>query len=434
MPLEVLLVEDEPTLRMTVGDALEEDGHQVTRLADGAQAASWLASNRADLLLTDVRLPGADGHKLARQALACRPPTAVILMTAYGNVGKAVEMLKLGAHDYLTKPFDEDDLLRSVAEVERSLGSRTQENGEEPTSRSRPMQRLLAMVDRVAKSNTTVLLVGETGSGKEVVARCLHHRSAQAEGPFVAGNCGAIPNDLIESELFGHTRGAFTGAVSARKGWIRSAAGGTLLLDEVSELSASAQASLLRAIESRQVKPVGSDVDCDVDFRLVAATNVDLSVLVEEGRFRADLFYRLNTFELRLPPLRERGDDLAPLCDAFLADLRVRTDEVPAGMSLEAMAALASYPWPGNVRELRNVIEYAAVLAGTETVQPWHLPKSVVGDSEESSTMDLKETLRRAQAEQVRRALSIAGGRKGRAAELLGISRKHLWTLMNREG
>ncbi len=430
MPLDVLLVEDEPTLLATLGDALEDAGHAVTRRDDGDAAAAALRRQRFDLLVTDVRLPGTDGYALARQALASPPPAPdVVLMTAYGEVAAAVEMLKLGVRDYLLKPFEEDALVALAAHLETLRGGR---DLAAPVARSAEMQQVLGLARRVARTDVSVLLTGETGVGKEVVARVVHASSRRAAGPFVAVNCAAIPRELIESELFGHVRGAFTGAVANREGWVRAAEGGTLFLDEIGELSPEVQARLLRVLETREVAPVGTERRQPVDFRLVAATHRDLRD--PAGGFRPDLLYRVAAFEIRIPPLRERPADIPALAAHFLGALRGRFEEVPREVTPEAQAALASHPWPGNVRELRNAIEHAAVMAGAAPIRPDHLPPSIRDPGGEAAGLDLRAALGRVEAEQVRRALAVSGGHRSRAAALLGISRKHLWELMRRHG
>ncbi len=427
MPLEILLVEDEPTLLATLGDALEEAGHQVTRHQDGGGAMQDLEAGRFDLVVTDVRLPDVEGTELARSALARPLPPAVVLMTAYGDLGSAVEMLKLGARDYLTKPFEEEVLVSLAARLEVAVSERD----DMVVAASEEMKQVMALARRVGRTDLSVLITGETGSGKEIVARTVHASSPRTAGPIVAVNCAAIPGELIESELFGHTRGAFTGAATHREGWIRSADGGTLFLDEVGELSPGAQARLLRALDTHEVVPVGSERAVATDFRLVCATNRDLRS--DQSPLRPDLLYRISAFELHVPPLRDRVQDVPVLVRHFLDDLRTRFAEVPREVTDEALAALVAYSWPGNVRELRNAIERAAVMAGTGPLRVTHLPPLVSGDSSRSERpLDLREAIGRVEAEQIRRALAVTQGRRGQAAELLGISRKHLWDLMRR--
>ena len=347
-------------------------------------------------------------------------------MTAYGTVDRAVQMLKMGARDYLTKPFDEDRLLHLV----NGLDALT--HGPRFIAASPGMAQLQRMAVRVARTDITLLISGETGVGKEVLARFVHDSSAYSEGPFVVANCAAIPGELMESELFGHRKGAFTGASSNRQGWVRAAHGGTLFLDEVGELTPAAQGRLLRVIETRSVVPVGCDKPVAVDLRFLAASNRDLRLEVAAGRFREDLLYRLAAFELCVPPLRERPEDIEALARGFLATLRERIGEAPMDLTPEAHACLAVYAWPGNVRELRNAMDHATVLAGATDVRPEHLPVLVRGLAPKESSLDLRAAVARVEGEQIRRALGVAAGHRVRTAELLGISRKHLWELMKR--
>ncbi len=431
MPLEILLAEDEPAELCAFGDALEDEGHLVMRAAEGNKAHALPLAEPFDLLIADVRMPGRSGYELAREALTQTPPVAVVLMTAFGAVPQAVEMLKLGVRDYLTKPFLEEELLERVRALEQELGVRPC-GPKGMVSNSPAMRQTMALARRLSRTDTSVLLLGETGSGKEVVARYIHKASRRCGGPFIAANCAAMPADLVESEMFGHVKGAFTGATGARDGWLRAADGGTLLLDEVGDLSLAAQAKLLRAIETRMVQPVGADRTVPTDFRLLAATNRPLKEAVEAGTFRADLLYRLAGFELPIPPLRDRPEDIAPLVGCFLHELSDRLDEVPVGIGAQALGVLARHAWPGNVRELRNAVEHCAVLAGTARIRPEHLPPAIVGAEEDEHPLDLRQAIEKLQARHIRAALAIAGGHKARAAELLGVSRKHLWELSRR--
>lgn len=427
MSLRILLVEDEPALLLTLSDALRDAGHSVVASASGTQAAASLRQGGIDLLVTDIRLPGMDGCDLANLAIEQIPAVPVVMMTAFGRVDQAVGMMKRGVLDYLTKPVSEAALIRIADAVARAA-----ERGagpDAPIAVSASMSAVLRMARQVAASPSSVLITGETGVGKEVVARYLHRVSPRAGGAFVAANCGSIPADLVEAELFGHTRGAYTGARDARLGWIRAADRGTLMLDEIGELSPSAQASLLRALEERAVLPIGADRPIPVDFRLVAATHRDLDAAQAAGQFRRDLFFRISAFELAIPPLRDRVEDIPPLVHRFVAALDrscVVTDE--------AMATLLAYPWPGNVRELRNAVEHALILAEGNEVGPHHLPARVRARVPSDEPFALRQVLERVEAEHVRRALVLTEGRRQRAAELLGISRKHLWELMRRHG
>lgn len=432
MSHRILLVEDEPALLLTLGDALTEVGHHVTRCATGTRAASFLEEGAFDVLITDIRLPGMDGVSLAGLALERTPPIPVILMTAFGQIDQAVAMIKRGASDYLTKPVDEAALVRLVDRVARARAVESIASSDLPVAASPRMAEVLRLARQVAASSTSVLLTGETGVGKEVIARYIHRVSPRTRGPFIGANCAAIPRDLLEAELFGHTRGAYTGARDARIGWIRSAEKGTLLLDEVGELSAAAQASLLRVLEERAVLPVGADRPIPVDFRLIGATHRDLDAEQERGAFRSDLYFRLCGFDIHIPPLRDRVEDIPMLVRRFLAAMP--SGSAPGDVSSEAVEVLAAYSWPGNVRELRNAVEHACILAGTDEIRVNHIPPRIRARVPASEPLALRHAIERVEAEHIRRALALAGGARQRAADMLAISRKHLWELMKRYG
>ncbi|NOY27264.1 MAG: sigma-54-dependent Fis family transcriptional regulator [Oligoflexia bacterium] len=441
MALDILLVDDEPTLLVSLGDLIEDAGYTVTRYEDGAAAARSLHPGRYDVVLTDVRLPGMDGHALARLSLSLKPAPAVILMTAFGEVPRAVEMMSLGARDYLTKPIDETMLLSKLALIaQQQLPAK---GDEQVVAEAPEMIEVLRLARRLARSDLPILIHGETGSGKDIVASFIHRHSSRSSGPFVPANCSAMPPDLIDSELFGHERGAFTGAHSARAGWFRSADGGTLFLDEVAELPTSAQARLLRALETGVVRPVGADRDVRADVRLVAATNADLGAMVRKGRFRDDLLFRLRGFDLVVPPLRRRPEDIRVLAQRFLRAAVDRLGGPDRHLDEAALSALLTWHWPGNVRELRHAIETAAVLADGPLIRVSDLPAALARDTSgnassdtdpPTATLDLRDATRKVEVVQIRRALVISEGNREGAAGLLGISRKHLWELMRRDG
>ncbi|RME23660.1 MAG: sigma-54-dependent Fis family transcriptional regulator [Deltaproteobacteria bacterium] len=434
MSLDILLVDDEPTLLAALGDILEDVGHRVLPLADGDRAYDALQPGRFDVVITDVRLPGRDGHDIARKALQLCPAPAVILMTAFGEVPRAVEMLKLGARNYLTKPVDEDTLLAEVSRIEEGLGGAMDLEEQGVVARAPEMQACIRLAQRLARSDLPLLIHGETGVGKEVLARTIHASSPRQGGPFVAANCSALSPELIDSELFGHARGAFTGAHEARAGWLRSASGGTLFLDEVAELPPAAQARLLRALETGEVRPVGADRTETVDVRLVAATHSDLDERVKQGEFRQDLLFRLRGFQIVVPPLRQRPEDIPPLARLFLQRAAARLGNAPPEISDEAMGRLLSWHWPGNVRELKHVIETAAVLSEGAVLQARDLRFGGLPEPDEGDALDLRAAARRLEIAQIRRALAMTDGNRSKAATLLGISRKHLWDLMRKHG
>ena len=459
--MKVLLVDDEPELRQGLAEALEDAGHGVTQVGDGEAAAALLGGQTFDVILTDVRLPGLDGLDLIRRARREAPLTDCILMTAFADVGDAVAALKEGASDYLTKPFDLDELLHHVSRIDGTRALR-RELGEARRAllasqmvtrlvgQSAQMKKVRSRIEMIAASEAPTLIAGESGTGKELVARMLHEGSPRAEKPFVAVNCAAFPDTLIEAELFGFERGAFTGAVNKREGRFRAADGGTLFLDEIAELSPPAQAKLLRVIQDGTFEPLGTDKAVEVDVRIVSATHRDLREQVARGLFREDLFYRINVLDVRLPPLRERQGDLRLLIDFFLAG-HVGTGatgkNVRPTLSREAYVALARYPFPGNVRELGHAIEHAAVLAGYGEITVEHLPEVILANCstviagtpappsdacDPAIVASLAAATREFEKEHLRRAMAATGGRKIKAAQQLGISRKSLWEKLRR--
>jgi DNA-binding NtrC family response regulator len=409
----ILIVEDRASLRKMLRHALEAEGYAVDAAASAEEGAARLAEHTADLVITDLKLPGGSGLDVVRAARAAQPPIEAIVMTAYGTVGAAVEAMKLGAADFLEKPVEIAELLRRVAAWTGSAAAETafRAPGCAPIVGSHPRLRAaLRLLERVAPTESTVLLLGESGTGKELFARALHALSPRGRGPFVALNVAAMPETLIENELFGHEKGAFTGADRARAGRFEQAQGGTLLLDEIGELPLAAQGKVLRVLEERTFERVGGGATRRADVRLVAATNRDLRGMVEEGLFRSDLFFRLDVFPIELPALRERREDVPALARHLLAEHAARHGGAAPELAEDALAALTAQSWPGNVRELANVLERAVILAaggtlGVRDVEPLLRPRA--GGAER---------------ERLREALRQAGGDKRRAAELLGVS------------
>ena len=447
--LDILLVDDEPSIRLSVGDALRAAGHTVRLASDGAEAISLVAERVYDVVVSDVRLPKADGLAVFHKARELSPTTDVILITAYGRVADAVSALKEGAYDYLTKPFDPDELvlrLGRIAErrtLQKELATaRARAGAVHPSGiigRAPSMVRLLERIETVAASAAPVLVTGESGTGKELVARSLHTLSPRRDKAFVAVNCAAFPETLLEAELFGHERGAFTGAVKKRDGRFKAADGGTLLLDEISEIPLPAQAKLLRVLQEGVVEPLGTNHPLQVDVRILSASNRNLKHLVAEGRFREDLYYRLNVLDISLPPLRERRSDVPLLVEDFLE--RFRQPGTNPTLSPRTWAALAEYPFPGNVRELEHAVQRAVVLAQGKEIDLDHLPPDIVGKSKPTPPGEPGGTLRplaiaakEFEREYLMRALGAAEGRKAKAADLLGISRKNLWEKLRSHG
>lgn len=444
--LEILLADDEPSIRLTVSDALEDLGHRVSLAADGAEALEHIERHVFDVVITDIRMPKADGMTIFRRLRAHAPSTDVILITAYAAVSDAVDAMKEGAYDYLTKPFDTDEIKLRVQRIaqkrslERELDeARAQLAAKDPSQiiigRSSAMTRLLDLVETIASSDAPVLITGESGTGKELVAKTIHSLSPRSGHGFVAVNCAAFPETLLEAELFGHERGAFTGAVKSREGRFQAAHNGTLFLDEIAEIPPMAQAKLLRVLQEGMVEPLGTNRPVEVDVRVLSATHRNLKQRIRDGLFREDLYYRLNVLDVPIPPLRERRGDLPILVEHFLKRLTPRGKNPPA-IAPRAWAALSEYGFPGNVRELEHAIQRAVVLSRGGEIDLPHLPEDIAGvptlDQEPTSEVSdqvrpLAQAVKEFERAYLQRALQEAEGKKARAAELLGISRKNLW-------
>ena len=438
----ILVVDDEDGLRAYLGEALAGAGHEVTTAASVDEALARLASQAFHVVLTDLRMPGAGGMAIVRKVRAEQPETEVIVLTAYGSVDTAVEAMKLGAFDYLQKPIAGPGELRLVVaraiERHQLLTARDRAGLEAPPpslSWGDPtMTPVVDAIRRVAITQATVLLVGESGTGKEVCARAIHAASMRARGPFVAINCAALSPSLLESELFGHEKGAFTGATERRRGRIELADGGTFFLDEVGELLPELQAKLLRAVQERQVERVGSSRTIDVDVRWIAATNRNLGAMMKAGTFREDLYHRLAVFPINLPPLRARRADIGPLADELLARICRELKRPPLVLDGAAKAAIIAAEWPGNVRELANVLERAVILCDRDVIGVGDLwletgPRSDAGPvTFDGGTLD--ELERRA----IEAALAAHGGNRRRAAAQLGIGLRTLYEKLKRYG
>jgi DNA-binding NtrC family response regulator len=453
----LLIVEDEAPLREVLAERLTDEGYDVVQAANGEEAIDRLAEFAFDIVITDLRLPGIDGGKVLEAAIARYPDIIGIVVTGHGTVKDAVGAIKRGATDFVTKPFQFDELLHvlDVALEQRRLRSENaylrsqlerRYSFEGIVGRCRPMRDLFQLLETVSVTNSTILITGETGTGKELVARAIHHNSPRRAYQFVALNCSAIPETLLEAELFGHVRGAFTGAVGNRVGRFELAHKGTLFLDEVGTMGAPLQMKLLRALQEREVERVGESRTIKVDVRVIAATNSDLGRMVADGRFREDLYYRLNVIPVRLPPLRDRKEDVPLLVQHFL-DRFCRELNPPRGLmtvSQQAMRQLMAYGWPGNVRQLENALERAVALgAGRAQIETADLPPDLqeVGDASSSSMLSLPEDGIDVQAyiggierELIRQSLERTGGNKGRAAQLLHLKRTTLVEKLKRMG
>ncbi len=442
--LTALVVDDEENMVHVLTTLLAQEGFGVAAARTGEEALERIRSEVVDLVLLDVRLPGRDGIEVLEAVKAQRPDCGVLMMTAFGSIESAVAALRAGADDYLVKPFRAEEVLRRIQAVLERQGLRrevrrlrrevgTRYGFGNLLGRSPAMRALLGQLEQVAATRSTVLLMGESGTGKELAARALHYNSDRAERPFVVIDCAAIPETLQESELFGHTRGAFTGAVAAKRGLFEEAHGGTLFLDEVGDLSAATQAKLLRVLQEGTIRRLGDTRTIQVDARIIAATNRDLPAEVRAGRFREDLFFRLNVLPLRLPPLRERPEDIPLLTEHFLRRFAAETGRPVRQIAPPALDCLMAYRWPGNVRELEHAIERAVLLSQGEALEVGDLPPAVQGgggQGVEEAPLSLREAVARLNADLerglIRRALARTGGNRTEAAVLLGISRRAL--------
>ncbi len=426
----ILVAEDEQVIRANLCESLARAGFEVEGAADGEAALRRVLDEEFAVVVADIRMPKLDGIALLKRIVAERPDTFVLMTTAYASVESAIEALRCGAYDYLLKPVGLEDLLQKLRhlaawralrqEVVR-LRRHVQGHGgfEGIVGGSPATQAVFALIDRVAPTKATVLVTGESGTGKELVARALHARSSVSDREFLAVNMAAVPPELVEAQLFGHEKGAFTGADRRREGILRAVRGGTVFLDEIGDLPLPAQAKLLRAIESHELLPVGADRPVSADFRLIAATHHDLEAEVERGRFRSDLFFRLNVFRIEIPPLRERREDVPALVDHFARHHALSLGRRPCAVSNEAMRLLIGHTWPGNVRELSNAIERASILALDEAILPEHLPMQLQRESELPT--ELKRAVEQFEQNHIRWVLRVAGGNRERAAEMLGV-------------
>jgi two-component system response regulator PilR (NtrC family) len=430
-----LVVDDEPDIRELLGITLGRMNIQVTAASDYAGAVRQLGSERFDLVLTDMRLPDGDGLDLVEWIQVHRPGLPVAVITAHGNVEAAVRALKLGAFDFISKPLDLA-ALRKLITATLKLGESIEATGRRATLRllgdSKPMQQLRLMIAKVARSQAPVHISGDSGTGKELAARLIHESGPRADGPFVPVNCGAIPSELMESELFGHKRGSFTGAVADKEGLIRSAEGGTLFLDEVADLPLHMQVKLLRVIQEKAVRPVGETREVPVDVRILSATHRKLEDLVKAGRFREDLYYRINVIELHVPALRERLDDVPQLVDMMLDRISRHIGVPRPEITDEALDKLLTYSYPGNVRELENILERAVTLCSDERVRPEDIQLKQGASLELPSVADqaaadgLEGQLEHIEREAIVKALEQTRYNKTRAAQLLGMTFRQL--------
>ena len=439
----ILVVDDDDAMREMVASLLQDEGFAAHGVGSADAALDWLQDEEADAVVSDIRMPGRSGLDLVGELHALRPETPVILMTAFGSIDSAVEAMRAGAFDYITKPFKREELLlalerafetRAILEENRRLRravDRTSSFGD-LIGESAAMREIFALIRKVADNRSSILITGESGTGKEVVARTLHFAGVRKDKPFIPINCTAIPEGLLESELFGHVRGAFTGAHASKRGLFEEAAGGTLFLDEIGDMGPGLQSKLLRVLQDREIRPVGGNQTVKVDVRIVAATNKDLEAEMEAGRFRRDLFYRLNVIPIQIPPLRERPEDIGPLAD-FLLDKHAGKPG-SRRLSTAARAALMQGEWEGNARELENVIERSLALCERTVIEAEDLPVPAGardGATSEASMLrgasEERMTLHELGDRYIEEILRQTGGNKMRAAEILGINRRTLY-------
>jgi len=451
----LLIVDDDADLRELLREQLEATHRFRIHTASGASGAlDVLRQHPIDVAITDLRMPGESGTELCQEIVRLRPDIPVVIMTAFGSLNAAVDAIRAGAYDFVTKPFEPEylEVVLDRALADRALRDEVhrlrRQTGDTPgyaglVGTSPPMERLYSMIDRIGPSEASVLVLGQSGTGKELVAQALHERSRRASGPFIALNCAAVPEQLLESELFGHERGAFTDARTARRGLMREAEGGSIFLDEIGDLSSALQPKLLRALQERRIRPVGGDRELPIDVRVIAATHRDLKAAVDEGRFRADLYYRLNVITVEVPPLCERGDDVLLLAESFIDEISAREGTTSPALTEQVSEHLLRYRWPGNVRELHNCVERCVALAGGGDILVDHLPTEVLEASpvDEATPRDdapanpqgfppLFEVERR----HILRVLEAVDNNKSRAAQILGIDRKTLHARLSRYG
>lgn len=441
MKRTILVADDEKNIRNGLQLALEDEGYEVSLAADGDEAWKAITSNNIDLVISDLRMPGLSGQDLLKRIVSSYPMMPVIILTGHGTIESAVEAMRNGAVDFVTKPLNLDRLFLMVRRafsnrelydqnqaLKQELEQLKRKTGSDKiVGKSEKMARLMERIRQVADAQASVLITGESGVGKELVADALHHFSSRSSGPFIKVSCASFAESLLEDELFGHEKGAFSGAVSARKGRFELADGGTLFLDEIGEINQSIQVKLLRVLQERSFERLGSERTIKVDVRLVAATNRNLKEEVERGRFREDLYYRLNVVHLEVPPLRERKEDIPLLMAHFLQMYNERNKRTVAGFSQRAKAAMLAYDWPGNIRELGNCVESAVVLATDKIIDVQELPTAIRNaTTEERILISVGTTMEQAEKELILATLAACGGNKSKAADMLGLARKTL--------
>lgn len=449
----ILIIDDEKNYLLVLQTLLEDEGYSVTAISDPETALAFLGESEVDVVITDMKMPKVTGEDVLKHVKKEHPHMPVLIMTAFGSIESAVDVMKYGAFDYITKPFSNDELLLSLhnavelarAHQQYRLLQEALENKysmHQIVGQSKAVRDVLAMVERAAPSRSTVLITGESGTGKELVARAIHFASPRKDKPFISVNCMALNPGVLESELFGHEKGSFTGAVAMRRGRFEQASGGTLFLDEIAELTPELQVKLLRALQERRIERVGGSEEIEVDIRVVAASNKNLVELVESGRFRDDLYYRLNVVQIPLPPLRERREDIPLLIAHFVEKVTSDNDLPPKTFSASALNYLTGYEWPGNIRQLENVVESSLVLAPDNIIDVDDLPPEIRDEDSQFKSavdllpvrLDLADTLEKIEAAVIRRALVRADLVQVKAAEFLGISKSLLQYKLKKYG
>ncbi len=446
MRQSILIVDDMPDMRRMLEKLILRSfsNVDVRTAASGEDSLKIIPENNIGVVLADIKMRGMDGIELLKRIKKLNESITVILMTAYGSIENAVDALKLGAYDYITKPFDEERLLHTIRKamehynlIRRNLDLERRIKEKEAiegfVGESARIKRLVETIQLVANTDVTVLITGETGTGKDLTARMIHALSSRANMPFVAVNCPAIPENILESELFGYKKGAFTGAMHDREGLFQTAGGGTIFLDEIGDISPVLQAKLLRVLQEKEIKPLGDTHTYKVDARIIASTNQNLEEKIKSGQFREDLYYRLNVMEIFIPPLRERRDDIEPLSNYFLHKHLPKSNKKIKGISKEAMDILMHYSFPGNVRELENIIERAIILERSTLITPESLPQSITMFQIETIEPGKIKTMDEINKEYAERVVEMFGGNKSKAAEVLGISRTSLWRILKQE-
>jgi len=437
----ILVVDDDPEMCRLLSEFLQGEGFHVSSTGDSLEASNLIQREEFDLLITDLKMKGLKGLDLLEEVQRVAPLTPVIIITAFGTIESAIKAMKMGAYDYITKPFQMDELLltlrkaletrylkKEVIRLRKEVESRYQFH--QIIGKSPSMQKIYDLIERISDTSINVLITGESGTGKELVAKAIHYNGVRKEGPFIAVNCAAIPETLLESELFGYKKGAFTDAKSDKKGLLFEAHEGTLFLDEVTEMPLPLQAKLLRVIETREVRPLGDTRSYPIDVRVISTSNRDIESLIQQGRFREDLYYRLKVIDIEMPPLRERKEDIPLLIQTFIERFNTELKKDISGVSEEAMKILLNYSWPGNVRELENVIQRAVTLSHSGKILPEDLPKALLQKTDErlfEKAIEEKYTLDQLEKEYIRRVLLETGGNKSKAAEILGLDRKTLY-------